>query len=287
MKHLESLAAMRATSRKWRRDGRSIGLVPTMGALHEGHLSLVHAAREHCDAIVVSVFVNPMQFGPTEDLNRYPRDLEGDAAKLASLRVDALFTTTPAEMYPDGFQTRVEPGGLSEPLCGASRPGHFPGVTTVVTKLFHLVAPHHAYFGQKDFQQARVLEQMVEDLNFDLVMHLVPTVREADGLAMSSRNLLLSPTEREVAPSLYAALCAVRGAFDAGERNRTRLVQAGRDSLGQVSAMRVDYLEVRDDRTLQEVDVLEDSGVAAAAAFLGSTRLIDNVLLGEAARRLR
>ena len=286
MQRLDRLADVRAASRAWRAAGRTIGFVPTMGALHAGHAGLVEKARAECDVVVASIFVNPLQFGPNEDLARYPRDLEGDLRTLTAAGADALFTTTPAEMYPPGFQTHVVPGALATPLCGASRPGHFRGVTTVVAKLFHLVAPHQAYFGQKDFQQARLLQRMVTDLDFDLVLRILPTRRERDGLAMSSRNRYLAPPERTEAPALHRALQAVRAAFDAGERRSEALAAVGRTALAATPAFRLDYLEVRDDETLELVPALAAGGVVAAAAFLGSTRLIDNLLLGIAERRL-
>jgi pantoate--beta-alanine ligase len=286
MKELATLPGIREASREWRAAGRRIGFVPTMGALHRGHLSLVERAKRDCDVAVVSIFVNPLQFGPREDLSRYPRDLEGDRRLLESAGVDALFTTTPDEMYPPGFETHVVPGALADPLCGASRPGHFRGVATVVAKLFHLVAPHVAYFGQKDFQQARILGRMVADLDFDLELRILPTLREADGLAMSSRNRYLTPDERKAAPALHRALLAVGEAFDGGERATERLAAIGKSKLAEQPAFRLDYLEVRDDATLAQLERLDRGGVAAAAAFLGATRLIDNVLLGDAAKRL-
>lgn len=286
MRTLDRIADLRAASREWRASGRTIGFVPTMGALHAGHQSLVVRARAECDVVVASIFVNPLQFGANEDLSRYPRDLAGDQALLSAAGADALFVTTPAEMYPPGFQTCVVPGALAEPLCGASRPGHFRGVLTVVAKLFHLVAPHVAYFGQKDFQQARLLQRMVADLDFDLVLRLLPTLREADGLAMSSRNRYLSATERPQAPALPRALQAVAAAFDAGERQSAALAAIGKAALAREPAFRLDYLEVRDDETLEAPERLGAGGVVAAAAFLGTTRLIDNLLLGAAARRL-
>lgn len=286
MRRVESIAAMRELARGWREQRRTIGFVPTMGALHEGHLSLVRAAKRAADFTVVSIFVNPLQFGPNEDFTRYPRDLEGDARLLESAGADALFTTTPDEMYPPGFQTHVVPGPLAEPLCGASRPGHFRGVATVVAKLFHVVAPQLAFFGQKDFQQTRVLAQMVEDLGFDLAVRVLATVREPDGLALSSRNRYLTPEERRDAPALQRSLAAVRGSFEAGERDPARLVSTGRAELERCKAFRIDYFEVRDDRTLAVPARLERGGVAAAAAFIGKTRLIDNVLLGDATRVL-
>ncbi|HET6164964.1 MAG TPA: pantoate--beta-alanine ligase [Planctomycetota bacterium] len=286
MRRVESIAEMRELARGWRAQKTRIGFVPTMGALHAGHLGLVRQAKRDGDVAVVSIFVNPLQFGPNEDFTRYPRDVDADARKLEEAGADVLFTTTPEEMYPRSFQTHVVPGALAEPLCGASRPGHFRGVTTVVAKLFHLVAPHQAYFGQKDFQQARVLQQMVDDLGFDLVLRILPTVREADGLALSSRNRYLAAEERAAAPALHGALQAVREAFDRGERATAKLAAVGREKLARSAAFRLDYLEVRDDVTLALPERLADGGVAAAAAFLGKTRLIDNVLLGDAARRL-
>ncbi|MBM4014660.1 MAG: pantoate--beta-alanine ligase [Planctomycetes bacterium] len=286
MQRLDRLADVRAASRAWRSAGRTIGFVPTMGALHAGHAGLVEQARSECDVVVASIFVNPLQFGPNEDLARYPRDLEGDLRTLTAAGADALFTTTPAEMYPSGFQTHVVPGALAEPLCGASRPGHFRGVATVVAKLFHLVAPHQAYFGQKDFQQARLLQRMVVDLDFDLVLRILPTRRESDGLAMSSRNRYLAPSERTAAPALHRALQSVQAAFTAGERRSEALAAVGRAALATTPAFRLDYLEVRDDETLELVPTLGGGAVVAAAAFLGSTRLIDNLLLGSAERRL-
>ena len=282
---LDSHDKMRAASRDWRRQGKSVGLVPTMGSLHSGHLSLVQRARRQCDVVVASIFVNPLQFAPSEDLQQYPRDLEGDTAQLQQAGADALFTTTPGEMYPKSFQTRVVGGPLTEPLCGVSRPGHFNGVTTVVSKLFLLVAPSRAYFGQKDYQQARILQQLVEDLNFDLQLVLCATVREPDGLAMSSRNLLLSPTDRPVAAKLYQALSRVREGFDAGLRDRQQLEADGRRLL-QSGDLRLDYLEVREDHDFSTPDQLGESAVVLGAAFLGNTRLIDNLLLGQANHRL-
>ena len=283
---LATPSEMRAAARAWRAAGKRIGFAPTMGALHAGHVGLVERAKRDNDVAVASIFVNPLQFGPNEDFSRYPRDLASDRAKLAAAGCDALFTTTPDAMYPKGFETHVVPGPLALPLCGASRPGHFRGVTTVVAKLFHLVAPHRAYFGQKDFQQARLLQQMVADLDFDLELLILPTRREADGLAMSSRNRYLTPAERTVAPELQRALQAVRAAFDGGERSTARLAEIGRTRLAQCTPFRLDYLEVRDDATLAAGERLGSGGVAAAAAFLGATRLIDNVLLGDAVRRL-
>lgn len=286
MERVERHSDMRLASRAWRAAGKTIGFVPTMGALHPGHARLVETARSECDIVVASIFVNPLQFGPSEDLARYPRDLEGDLKLLVATGTDVLFTTTPAEMYPVGFQTHVQPGDLAGPLCGASRPGHFRGVATVVAKLFHIVAPHEAYFGQKDFQQARVLQQMVADLDFDLRVRILPTRRDADGLAMSSRNRYLTAAERAIAPELRHALATVAAAFDGGERRAESLAATGRAAIGRHAAFKLDYLEVRDDTTLAIPPQLGEGGVIAAAAFLGATRLIDNLLLGTALQRL-
>ncbi len=285
MKIVSSHQEIRSLSREWHQAGRTVGLVPTMGALHRGHVSLVEASVRQCSATVVSIFVNPIQFGPEEDLDRYPRDFDGDVEKLRDVGADALFTTTPEEMYPAGFQTYVDPGALGDGLCGASRPGHFRGVATVVTKLLNLVQPHESFFGQKDYQQARILLRMVQDLNLDHRLRILPTVREVDGLAYSSRNQMLTPEQRREAPKLAAALQEVRKAFDRGERRAEQLQDLGRKQL-EGSGFRLDYFEVRNDEFLAADALLEDGAVAAAAAFLGKTRLIDNVLLGSAQSRL-
>ena len=286
MQTIEDLNRIRSLTRKWSKDQKTIGFVPTMGALHDGHLSLVRQSVRECTVTVASVFVNPIQFGPGEDFERYPRDLDGDSAALADAGVDVLFAPTAENLFAPQFQTRVHPGPLAEELCGDRRPGHFEGVTTIVTKLFHLVQPDRAYFGQKDYQQARVLMQMVEDLNFDLSLRIVPTVREEDGLAMSSRNALLTAAERPQAPSLYAALCRVRDEYDRGERDAGRLLQAGREALRAADQFRLDYFEVRDDATLKPASTVGDAAVAALAAQASQTRLIDNILLGDSNRRL-
>ena len=282
----ERIADLQAASRAWRDAGKRIGFVPTMGALHAGHLSLARRSKAEGLVTVVSIFVNPLQFRPSEDLTRYPRDLEGDSKLLKEVETDALFTTTSAEMYPPGFDTYVEPGTIAQPLCGTSRPGHFRGVATVVAKLFHLVSPHVAFFGQKDYQQARMLQRMVADLGFDLALRILPTVRDPDGLALSSRNRYLTPELRREAPELQRALVAVRDAFDGGERSTERLAGVGRAYLARSPGFRLDYLEVRDDDTLAPRETLDRGGVVAAAAFLGTTRLIDNLLLGAAVQRL-
>jgi pantoate--beta-alanine ligase len=281
MKICKTIDHMRAASRAARRPGKRLGFVPTMGALHEGHLSLVHAAKAKCDVVAVSIFINPLQFGPSEDLAKYPRTFERDRTLLEKEAVDILFTPTPEEMYPSGAVTYVTVEGLSEKLCGKSRPGHFRGVTTVVAKLFHIVEPDLAFFGQKDAAQATIIRRMVRDLNLPLEIVVCPIVREPDGLAMSSRNAYLSPQERKSALVLHRALTQVKNRFDQGERNAATLREAGRQVLAQEPAVRLDYFEVVDPTTLDPMPELTTSALVAIAAFVGNTRLIDNVLLPE------
>ncbi|MGE0706587.1 MAG: pantoate--beta-alanine ligase [Planctomycetota bacterium] len=266
--------------RDWRGTG-PLGFVPTMGALHEGHLSLVRAAKQRCGRVVASVFVNPTQFGPGEDLERYPRDLEGDSAKLASAGACALFTTTPDEMYPPGFCSWVTvEGSLTEGLCGARRPGHFRGVTTVVLKLLQIVAPSDAFFGEKDRQQLIVLARMARDLDLPVAVHGCPIVREPDGLAMSSRNAYLSPEERQRALALSGGLRAAQEAFRAGERDARALEELVRARLAAAQA-REDYVSAVDPDTLAPAGAARAETILAVAAFVGATRLIDNVVLGQ------
>jgi pantoate--beta-alanine ligase len=280
MEHLTSIAAARARVGAWKREGRSIGFVPTMGALHRGHTTLVELARTRCDRVVASVFVNPTQFGPKEDLSKYPRDLEGDSKKLAAAGCDALFTTTPDEMYPTGFATWVTVEGLTDGLCGASRPGHFRGVTTVVTKLFNIVQPDDAFFGEKDRQQLQVIKRMTADLDLPIRVHGCPTIRERDGLAMSSRNMYLSPEDRQRAVALSRGLRAAREAFARGEQRAPELARLVRGQLESVQA-RVDYVEVVDLATMKPVQVVNEDSAVIIAAFIGNTRLIDNHRLGD------
>jgi pantoate--beta-alanine ligase len=260
--------------------GRTVGFVPTMGALHEGHLALMRAARERCDAVVASIFVNPTQFGPTEDFGKYPRTVEADCALLEREGVDLVFLPAVEEMYPAAATTVVEVAGLSDRLDGASRPGHFRGVATVVAKLFHIVAPDRAFFGQKDAAQVAVLRRMVRDLHFELELVVCPTVREADGLAMSSRNRYLSPEERRQALVLSRALRTVEAACAAGERNAGRLLELGRATIAEEPAVRLDYFRVVDPEDLIELESVDGRALVAVAAHVGTTRLIDNVLLG-------
>lgn len=261
--------------------GRRIVLVPTMGALHEGHLALVHAARGWGDRVVASIFVNPTQFGPNEDFERYPRDLERDAELLGEAGADLVFAPTVDEIYPAGDATRVEVSRLPRGLCGASRPGHFMGVTTVVTRLFLASKPQAAIFGMKDFQQLAVIRRMERDLHFGIEIVGVPTVREFDGLAMSSRNAYLSAPERKQASALYAGLCEARARFDAGERRASALVEAVRLRVSKEPLAEIDYIELCSVDELEAIEVVDAQAVIALAVRFGSTRLIDNVILEE------
>ena len=259
--------------------GLSIGLVPTMGALHEGHASLIRAARAEMGFVAVSLFVNPTQFGPKEDLAKYPRPFEKDVALCAAEGVDLLFHPDPAVMYPPNFRTFVQVEGLQDVLCGGSRPGHFRGVVTVVLKLLNIVQPERAYFGQKDAQQVRVLEQMVRDLDVPVTLRVCPTVREPDGLALSSRNLYLNPDERKQATVLYRALEEIKRRVDGGERRAASLLQTARDLITREPAARLDYVSIVDWETLQPVEHLQGRILVALAVIIGTTRLIDNILL--------
>lgn len=281
METIHTVEWMKQVARAARAEGRIVGFVPTMGALHEGHLSLVCAAQRQCAAAGVSIFVNPKQFGPSEDFAKYPRTLEADTAKLAPLGVDWLFAPSPAEMYPDGFRTYVGVEGLSDRLEGRSRPGHFRGVTTVVLKLLEIVQPHFAYFGRKDAQQARLIRQMARDLNLDVEIVVCPIVREPDGLAASSRNAYLKPEERRAAAVLHRALDAARREVAAGERNALRLQAVLRGVLDAEPLATTEYAEIVDAESLGPVTRLRRSCLALLAVFIGSTRLIDNLLIEE------
>jgi pantoate--beta-alanine ligase len=276
---IQSPTAMSAWSEAARARGERIAFVPTMGALHAGHLSLLSAAREHGDRVALSIFVNPTQFGANEDLARYPRDLDGDLAKAASVATAVAFVPEVRDMYPPGAQTFIEVREVSQGLCGDRRPGHFVGVATVVAKLFGVVRPHVALFGEKDFQQLAVIRHMVKDLNMPVEIVGRPTLRERDGLAMSSRNAYLSPTERARAVALFRGLSAARARFQAGECQGSLLVDA---ALAEIAANldRVDYVEIRDADSLRPVDRVDRPAVILAAAFLGTTRLIDNMRIG-------
>jgi len=264
----------------WRMAGDDIGFVPTMGALHAGHDSLIERARRENQRVIVSIFVNPTQFGPGEDFERYPRPYESDRARLEAFGVDAIFHPPIDQVYPPAFLTRVDPGPLAELLEGASRPGHFAGVLTVVLKLFELTRPTRAYFGQKDFQQVMLIRQLVRDFAIPVRVVACPTVREADGLAMSSRNRYLHPAHRAAAPALRRGLEAAAQAFARGEADPAVLESLLRDALGQVPALAIDYVSVVDEATLRRPNQAESGNVLAVAVKLGSTRLIDNVVLG-------
>jgi pantoate--beta-alanine ligase len=279
MKICNTIAAMRAASRSQRNAGKRLGLVPTMGALHEGHSSLMRAARSQCDLVAASLFVNPLQFGPGEDLAKYPRDFEGDRALLEQEGVDFLFAPGVEEMYPAGAVTYVTVEGLSGKLDGQSRPGHFRGVTTVVSKLFHIVVPDVAFFGQKDAAQVAIIRRMVRDLNFPVEIVTCPIVREADGLAMSSRNAYLDSQQRKSAAVLYRSLMRVQEQFDQGERRGAKLIEAGQRVFTEEPSVRLDYFEIVDPETLDRVDVVSQQSLVAIAAFVGKTRLIDNIVL--------
>jgi pantoate--beta-alanine ligase len=269
-------SAMRARVEDLRRDGRRIAVVPTMGALHEGHLTLLREARKRADIVILTIFVNPTQFGPKEDLSRYPRDEAGDIAKAKTCGIDLAFCPEAPAMYPPGAQTFIEVRELQKPLCGASRPGHFAGVATVVTKLFNITKPHLAVFGEKDYQQLAIIRRMVRDLDFGIEIIGVPIVRESDGLALSSRNAYLSPEDRSAALALSKGLAAAEVKFKAGERDAAALVAAARSVLEAEPRVRIDYLELRDAVELSEIGKVEKRAVMAVAAFLGTTRLIDN-----------
>jgi pantoate--beta-alanine ligase len=281
LKIFTTIDEMRKASRALRRGGKRLGFVPTMGALHEGHVSLVRAAKASCDVVAASIFVNPTQFGPTEDLAKYPRSFERDRELLEHEGVELLFAPSVEEMYPAGAVTWVTVEGLSDKLDGRSRPGHFRGVTTVVAKLFHIVEPDAAFFGQKDAAQVAIVRRMVRDLNLPVEIVACPIVREADGLAMSSRNAYLSPEERKQALVLHRSLLRVQERFDAGERDRGRLVAAGRGESTGESAVRLDYFEIVNPDSLDPVPDVFGGAVVAVAAFVGNTRLIDNALIRE------
>jgi len=283
MKICHTIDEMRATRHAARRKGKTVGLVPTMGALHEGHLSLVRMARAQCDLVVVSIFINPLQFGPQEDLAKYPRNFDRDRDLLEREGVEVIFAPTVEEMYPAGAITYVTVEALSDRLCGRSRPGHFRGVTTVVSKLFHIVEPDRAFFGQKDAAQSVIIRRMVRDLDIPVQVVIGPIVREPDGLAMSSRNAYLDASQRLSALVLHRSLLAVQERFDRGERKVQALIEAGKQVFSEDPSVRLDYLEIVDPETLDPVDDLSQRALVAVAAFVGKARLIDNVVLSESA----
>ncbi len=276
MRIIEKISEMRAWSEAERRAGKRIAFVPTMGFLHRGHVSLVRDAKARGDRLVVSIFVNPTQFGPGEDFSGYPRDFEHDCELLEAEGIDAVFHPSVDEMYPQGGQTRVEVEKLSLALCGASRPGHFRGVATVVTKLFNIVLPHLAVFGEKDYQQLQVIRRLVRDLSMGVEIIGHPIVREVDGLAMSSRNSYLSETERAAAVCLSRALCKVERLFKRGEHSACMLVRKALTELEKEPLANVEYVKLCDAETLDEIEVIADAAVLALAVRIGKARLIDN-----------
>lgn len=283
MRTVSTLDELRETRLSF--DG-TVGLVPTMGFLHDGHLSLIRRARDECQRVVVSIFVNPTQFGPKEDLAKYPRDLEKDLRLIASLETPSsaseivVWTPSAESMYPTGYQTWVEVEAMTRPLEGAMRPGHFKGVTTVVAKLFNAVQPHKAYFGQKDAQQVAVIRRMVRDLNFPIEIVVCPTTREPDGLAMSSRNVYLDADQRKAATILFRALSAAKELHEAGERDAEKLREKMKDALASEPLAEPQYVSCADYDSLEELDVIQGKTLLSMAVFIGKTRLIDNFVLG-------
>lgn len=280
MKLLHTIKEVREQISIARSEGKSIGLVPTMGALHEGHLTLVRDAKNECDFVVVSVFVNPTQFGPSEDFNKYPRTLDADAQKCSEAGVDIVFAPAAEEMYPEGFNSWVEVNGPTDVLEGERRPGHFRGVTTVCTKLFNITTADRSYFGQKDYQQLKVIQKMVRDLNMPLEIRPVEIVRESDGLAKSSRNIYLSGSERKAALVLSKSLAKAKSAFDAGERKAQVIKALVEDTIKSEPIADIDYVTVVDPETLLPLDNISKSAVVLLAVRFGTTRLIDNLILG-------
>lgn len=276
MRTITTVADMRTWAEKTRASGLRIGLVPTMGYLHAGHISLVAESRRHTDHTVVSIFVNPMQFGPNDDLERYPRDLEHDSRLLEEAGASLLFLPDAREIYPQGFETYIEVERTAQGLCGASRPGHFRGVATVVTKLFHITRPHVAVFGEKDWQQLAVIRRMVRDLDFGIDIIGGPIVRDADGLALSSRNAYLAPAERRAALCVPRAIEAARQLAADGQRDCLRLLAAARRVLSEDASVRIDYVNLVDPDTLEDIATLDRRALLAVAVWIGKTRLIDN-----------
>ena len=281
MKVIKTVAEMSAEATRLRNEGKRISFVPTMGNLHEGHLSLMRMAKPLADVLVVSIFVNPLQFEPGSDFNAYPRTFQEDLEKCEPVGVDIVFAPTESDLYPDGFQTTVEVKELSKGLCGDFRPGHFKGVATVVLKLFNIVRPHVAVFGEKDYQQLCVIRRMVKDLNLDIEIVGHPTVRETDGLAMSSRNQYLSPDERKRAALIYKFLLEAKNLFEHGERRAQRLIATVQNGLARDPRISVEYVSIRDLDTLKPLDTLDRPSVMALAVHIGKTRLIDNIFLGK------
>ena len=279
MKTISKVSEMRSIVREVKKEGKSIGLVPTMGYFHEGHLSLIREASKKCDILIVSIFVNPTQFGPSEDYEHYPRDLGRDESIAEREEVAFIFAPSVSEMYPSGYSTFLEVEGLSKVMCGKSRPTHFRGVTTVVAKLFNLVQPDTAYFGQKDAQQAAIIKKMASDLNMDVEIHICPIVREKDGLAMSSRNAYLNEEERKAAPVLHRAVLKAKDGIIKGKKNAGEIRKEITGIIEGEKLARIDYIAIVDPENLQEVDNIEQEVLIAVAVWIGKTRLIDNIIV--------
>ena len=279
MRIIQSTSEIQRTITQLRQTGKTIGFVPTMGALHQGHLSLIEHAKKESDVVLVSIFVNPAQFGPKEDFNQYPRDMQRDTEKCSHAGTDILFTPSAPDIYPEGFRTYVSVEGLSEIMCGQARPGHFRGVATVVLKLFNIVKPHKAFFGQKDFQQTVIIKRMVKDLNVNMDIVVLPTVREADGLAMSSRNQYLSKEDRSAATCLYRALKKGRSLFEDGNKDADKIREIILHTLREEPSVHLEYLAIVHPETLEEETIAGKGTVIAIAAGIGTTRLIDNIIL--------
>jgi len=284
MKVYKSITPLVAKTNDIRRQNKSIGLVPTMGCLHEGHLSLIKKARKDTDCVVVSIFVNPIQFGPREDLKEYPQDLKRDLGLCRKIGVDIVFLPDTKSMYSNGFSTYVNVEGITDGLCGAARPGHFKGVATVVMKLFNIVRPDIVYFGQKDAQQAIVIKKMTKDLNMPVKVKVLPIVRERNGLAMSSRNLYLSPRERGQALSIYKSLKLAEGLYKNGERDSGKIIKRMRNVILDQKDAKIDYVSIVNFKTLKAVNKISEKALVALAVKFGSTRLIDNIILSEDTR---
>ena len=279
MEVIAGLKEMQRRSGQISQEGKTIAFVPTMGYLHEGHLSLMREGRKKSNVLIISIFVNPTQFGPGEDFERYPRDMKRDLKLIHDIGVDIVFTPSVQEMYPTGFQTAVEVAEVTKNFCGISRPHHFRGVTTVVAKLFNIVKPHCALFGQKDYQQLITIKRMVEDLNMDIEIIGLPTVREPDGLAMSSRNTYLSPQGRKAARSLYRSLLKADELFQQGEKNAAAILREVREIIEAEKVTQIDYTTICDPHTLEDIEQIEDEALIALAVKIGKTRLIDNLML--------
>jgi pantoate--beta-alanine ligase len=279
MEIIETASMMQKRSEELRTQGKQLAFVPTMGFLHEGHLELMRAGRKNADILVVSIFVNPTQFGPTEDLDKYPRDMDGDLEKCKDVGADIVFIPQSDDMYPKGYQTNISVKNISDHLCGLSRPIHFDGVATVVTKLFNITKPHKAIFGEKDFQQLSVIRRMVKDLNMDIEITGIPTVREPDGLAMSSRNSYLSPEERKSALCLIKSLDLAQVMAAGGEKLSSKIITEIKDLIMRHPFTQIDYVNICDPETMEDIDYIENNALLALAVKVGKTRLIDNCIL--------